>query len=359
VAELPGGLKVALVHDWLTGMRGGERVLEEICKVFPKAELFTLLHLKGKVSKIIEDREIHTSFIQKLPFAATRYRSYLPLFPTAIERFNLSGFDLVISTSHCVAKGVITSPYTCHISYVHTPMRYVWEMYQQYFGDERLGRLARLVVPYIANYLRMWDVASSKRVDYFIANSKNVADRIEKHYGRRSKVIYPPADVDRFRHGPDEGYYLIVSAFAPYKRIDLAVEAFNRIGLPLKIAGTGQDYKRIKKVCSQNIELLGWLRDEEIAELYARCRALIFPQEEDFGITPVEAQASGKPVIAFGKGGALESVNGVFIRRGAPPVWPEKPTGVFFPEQLDVIFYAVAQCDFFVHVFRNNYRDEL
>jgi len=215
-------------------------------------------------------------------------------------------------------------------------------MYQQYFGDERLGRFARIIIPYVANYLRMWDVASSKRVDYFIANSKNVSDRIEKHYGRRSKVIYPPANVERFRPAADEGYYLIVSAFAPYKRIDLAVEAFNKLGLPLKIAGAGQDYKKIKRMCAPNIELLGWVSDEEVAELFAHCRAFVFPQEEDFGITPVEAQASGKPVIAYGKGGALESVSGIPAREGQDPRWPDKPTGVFFSNQTpDSLAHAI------------------
>lgn len=336
MAEFPEGLKIALVHDWLTGMRGGERVLEGICELFPQAELFTLLYVKGTVSSTITNRKIHTSFIQKLPFAKTFYRHYLPLFPTAIEKFDLMDFNLVISSSHCVAKGVITSPYSCHISYVHTPMRYVWEMYHQYFGEDRLGRLGRLLIPYFANYLRMWDVASSKRVDYFIANSKNVAERIEKHYGRRAHVIYPPVDIERFKVGKDEGYYLVVSAFAPYKRIDLAVEAFNRLGLPLKIAGTGQDYKKIKKRCKPNVELLGWVSDEEVTELFSGARALIFPQEEDFGITPVEAQASGKPVIAYGKGGVLESIDGVWFStdmQESQIEWKAKPLGVLFKKQ--------------------------
>lgn len=334
--KFPDGLKIALVHDWLTGMRGGERVLEGICELFPRAELFTLLHIKGEVSPVIEDRKIHTSFVQRLPLAKTYYRHYLPLFPTAIERFDLMDFDLVISSSHCVAKGVITSPYSCHISYVHTPMRYVWEMYHQYFGENRLGRLGRLLIPYFANYLRMWDVVSSKRVDYFIANSKNVAERIEKHYGRHSRVIYPPVDGGRFKAGKDEGFYLVVSAFAPYKRIDLAVEAFNRLGLPLKIAGSGQDYKEIKRSCKPNVELLGWVSDEEVTELFSRARALIFPQEEDFGITPVEAQASGKPVIAYGKGGVLETIDGVWFSNDMQESeirWQAKPLGVLFKKQ--------------------------
>ena len=333
MAEFPEGIKVALVHDWLTGMRGGERVLEGICELFPKADLFTLIHIKGQVSAVIENRKIHASFVQRLPLAKRYYRHYLPLFPTAIERFDMMGFDLVISSSHCVAKGVITSPYSCHISYVHTPMRYVWEMYHQYFGEERLGKLGRMLIPYFANYLRMWDVASSKRVDYFVANSKNVAERIEKHYGRKSHVVYPPVDVERFKVGNDEGYYLVVSAFAPYKRIDLAVDAFNRLGLPLKIAGSGQDYKEIKRMCKPNVELLGWVSDEDVTELFSNAKALIFPQEEDFGITPVEAQASGKPVIAYGKGGVLESIDGVRIGDESKIDWPNRPLGVLFKDQ--------------------------
>jgi len=269
-------LRVALVHDWLTGMRGGEKVLEVFCEIFPQADLYTLLYIPGSISDIIANREIKTSFIQKLPTAKKHYRSMLPLFPMAIESFNLEGYDLVLSSSHCVAKGVMTAPKTLHVSYIHTPMRYVWDMYHEYFGEKR--GLKGKAISLFAHYLRMWDVCSSKRVDYFISNSRHVARRVEKYYGRASTVIYPPVDCGRFRILPaPEDYYLMVSAFAPYKRIDLAIEAFNLLGLKLKIVGTGQEEKKLRKMARGNIEFLGRRTDSEIADYYGRCRALIFP----------------------------------------------------------------------------------
>jgi glycosyltransferase involved in cell wall biosynthesis len=317
-------MKVALVHDWLTGMRGGEKVLECLCEIWPEADLYTLLHVRGQVSPIIEQRRIVTSFVQRLPRAAEWYRYYLPLMPTAIEQFDLRSYDLVLSTSHCVAKGVIVPPHACHISYIHTPMRYVWDLFEEYFGAPRTGRLKRLVISFFANYLRMWDVTSAARVDEFIANSGHVRRRIQRYYARDAVVLHPPVDTARFTIRAPEDFYLCVSALAPYKRLDLAVEACRRLGRKLKVVGTGQDATRLKPLADAGVELLGWQSDEAVAELYAKCQAFLFPGEEDFGITPVEAQASGRPVIAYGKGGALETVRGLDA---------DEPTGVFFESQ--------------------------
>lgn len=328
-------MRVAIVHDWLTGMRGGEKVLEVLCELFPDADLYTLIHLKGSVSKTIEKMKIKTSFLQWLPFIERRYRYYLPLFPFAIEQFNLDGYDLVLSSSHCVAKGVKKKPDTLHICYCYTPMRYVWDMYDIYFGRERSNPITRVIMNTTAHYLRRWDLSSCGRVDEFIAISHHVAKRIRRHYHRKAEVIYPPVNCS-FYHSNDLGdsYYLIVSAFAPYKRIDLAIEAFNHLNLPLKIIGTGQEEKRLKKEAGHNIEFLGWKPDGELINYYAGCKALIFPGEEDFGIVPVEAMACGKPVIAYGKGGVLETVIPVNQEQEA---WGkgqgENPTGIFFYEQ--------------------------
>jgi len=317
-------MRVALIHDWLTGMRGGEKVLEVLCELWPEADLFTLIHLPGKVSPIIENRRIETSFVQKLPRAARWYRYYLPFMPTAIEQFDLRPYDLVVSTSHCVAKGVMTGPLQCHISYLHTPMRYVWDLFQDYFGPDRAGRLKRLIISVFANYLRIWDVTSAARVDDFMANSRHVARRIEKYYHRFATVLHPPVDTARFSIDKPEDFYLCVTALAPYKRIDLAAQACKKLGRKLKIVGTGQDEARLKELAGPSVELLGWQDDATVAELYRKCWAFLFPGEEDFGITPVEAQASGRPVIAYGRGGALETVRGL---------GEEDPTGVFFGAQ--------------------------
>jgi glycosyltransferase involved in cell wall biosynthesis len=332
--------KIAIIHDWLTGMRGGEKVLEIFCELFPAADIFTLIHVPGSVSKIIEDRKIQTSFLQKIPLAVKRYRSFLPFFPLAIEGFDLSRYDLVLSSSHCVAKGALTSSAAIHICYCHTPMRYVWEHYNTYFGNGKKGLVSRLLMPPIAHYLRMWDVASSNRVDHFVANSYNVANRIEKYYKRSAEVIHPP--VDCFLYTPanthSEGdYYLIVSAFAPYKRIDIAVKAFESMGLPLIIIGGGQEEELIRNMAKKHVKCIGWQSSEVLLEYYRECKALIFPGEEDFGIVPLEAQACGKPVIAFAKGGVLETVRGIYPYSESTPEMkqkqPETPTGVFFAEQ--------------------------
>lgn len=317
-------LRVALVHDWLTGMRGGEKVLEVLCELFPSATLYTLLHHRGSVSSTIERMQIRTSFVQRLPFVEKNYRYYLPLFPAAIESFDLSGYDLIISSSHCAAKGVIPPPGALHLCYCHTPMRYVWDQYDEYFGKGRANWLVRQTMAVVAPRLREWDVRSSSRVHHFIANSHHVAERIQRIYGRTAEVIHPPVDTEQFvLSSRDEGYFLIVSALVPYKRVDLAVEAFNRTGERLLIVGSGPERKKLQSCARPNVQFLGWQDDDALSRLYGGCRAVIFPGVEDFGIVPLEAMASGKPVVAYAKGGALETV-----REDG-----NVPTGVLFHQQ--------------------------
>jgi glycosyltransferase involved in cell wall biosynthesis len=315
---------VALVHDWLTGMRGGEKVLEVLCELYPQATLFTLLHNKGAMSPLIENMDIRTSFVQKLPMKASQYRKFLPTFPKAIESFDFTGYQLILSSSHCVAKGAMPVDGALHICYCHTPMRYVWDQYAEYFGRGRAGMFTRIAMHYVAPQLREWDVRTSSRVHFFVANSENVAHRIDRYYARAADVIHAPVDTSLFKVSEEsQSYYLIVSALVPYKRLDLAVEAFNQLGDRLLIIGSGPDEAKLAAKASSNIEFLGWQSDESLAKFYAHCRALIFPGVEDFGIVPLEAMASGKPVIAYAQGGALETVVG----KG------EHPTGVFFHEQ--------------------------
>lgn len=328
-------MKIALIHDWLTGMRGGEKCLEVFCEQFPDATLMTLLHVPGSVSATIEKMNIQTSWIQKMPGVAKYYRHYLPLFPTAIEEFDLREYDLVLSSSHCVAKGVLVHPETQHVCYCHTPMRYVWSMYQDYFGPARVRGLSRFVIALSSNYLRMWDVLSAQRVHYFIANSQHVRRRIQHYYQREAEVIYPPVDLTHTQLAtPHDDYYLIVSALVPYKRIELAIAAFNQLNRRLVIVGTGGEAQRLKKMTqSKQIEFVGWASGAELQKYYAGCRALIFPGEEDFGIVPVEAQAYGKPVIAFARGGARETVAGIMPAATGQyprPSASTNATGVFF-----------------------------
>jgi len=327
-------MKVALVHDWLTGMRGGEKVLEVFCELFPDAHLYTLLHNKGSLSNTIESMDIRTSFIQKLPLVKKKYRHLLPIFPTAIERFDLREYDLVLSSSHCVAKGVITGADTLHICYCFTPMRYIWDLYSLYFGKTRAGVITRLATSLVLNYLRKWDMASSNRVNKFVAISKYIAERIKKNYGRDSDLIYPPVDCSYFKPGfANDGFYLMVSPLAPNKRVDIAVEAFNSNGLPLIVIGSGQEEKKLEKMAGGNIKLMGWQSDEVVREYYVNCKALIFPGVEDFGIVPLEAQACGKPVIAFGDGGALETIIPLDKEAGKRDEQLNNATGLFFYEQ--------------------------
>lgn len=306
-------LRVALVHDWLTGMRGGEYVLEALIELFPQAELFTLLHVPSSVSEKISSLKIHTSWLSSVPQAKLLYRHFLPLMPSMIESFDLSGFDLVISSSHCVAKGVRKPPGSVHVSYVHAPMRYIWDRYEDYFGPGRASPWVRLAVQAVRGPLQRWDRESSSeaRVDLLIANSRFIATQIRSAYGRDAAVVYPFADLSRFSAPRQPGQaYLMVGAFAPNKRVDMAIRVFNQLGLDLNIIGSGQDEARLKKMAGPTIHFLGALSNLEIAHYYSICRAFIFPGLEDFGITPVEAMAAGSPVIAFGEGGALETVTG-------------------------------------------------
>lgn len=302
-------MKVALVHDWLTGMRGGEKVLEAFCRIFPEAPIYTLVHVPGSVSPLIESHPIHTSFVQKLPGASEKYQRYLPVFPTAIERFDLRAYDLVLSSSHCVAKGVIVHPGTKHLCYCHTPMRYVWSAYEDYFGNARVKAPTSWIIPFVANYLRTWDLASNVRVDSWAANSGHVRRRIDRFYGRKARVVHPPVDIDFYTPaGEREDFYLIVTALVPYKRVDLVLQAMQRSPRNVVVVGDGLERARLQAIAPTTAKFLGWQEPDELRELYRRCRALLFPGEEDFGIVPVEAQACGAPVIGYGRGGLLETV---------------------------------------------------
>jgi glycosyltransferase involved in cell wall biosynthesis len=317
------GPRVALVHDWLTGMRGGERCLEVFCELFPDAPLFTLLHVPGSVSPVIEDRRIVTSFVQRLPSAATRYRQYLPLFPAAVRALSLDGYDLVLSLSHCVAKAVRVPPGALHLCYCFTPMRYVWDLEDDYARGA--GWLTRAALPPMAAALRRWD-RRTRGVDEFVAISHHIADRIRRAYGRPSEVIHPPVDVARFRLAEAiDDYYLVVSALVPYKRVDLAVAAAGRLGRRLVVVGSGPEEARLRALAGPGVTFLGRRPDAEVAELYARCQAVLFPSVEDYGIVPLEAAAAGRPTIALARGGALETMVG--LDEGAEP-----PTAVFFAE---------------------------
>ena len=326
--------RVALVHDWLTGMRGGERCLEVLCELFPSAPVYTLLHVPGSVSSVIENRPIVTSFVQRLPDAARRYRHYLPLFPAAIRRFDLRGYDLVISLSHCVAKGVRVPRGALHVCYCFTPMRYVWDLYDDYFG-RGAGRVVRALMPPVAAALRRWDRRTSS-VHHFVAISRHIADRIHRVYGRVADVIHPPVEVARFRSAVAEDYYLVVSALTPYKRVDLAVTAATRLGRRLLVVGTGPEQDRLRRLAGPTVEFLGWRADPEVAQLYARCRAVLFTAFEDFGIVPLEAAAAGRPTIAFGHGGVLDTMT--------PLGGAEAPTAVFFDAQtVDALVGAIVR----------------
>ena len=332
-------MKVALVHDWLTGMRGGEKCLEVFCEIFPGADLYTLIYDPGALSPIIRRSNINVSWLGRLPRAERYFRYLLPLFPSAVENFDFRAYDLILSSSHCVAKGIFPHR-ALHIAYLHAPMRYVWDQHDAYFGAGAPW-LPRAAMALSRRYLQRWDVRSAERVDCFIANSNNVAAKIKTLYGREAVVIHPPVDVERFKLSERvEPYYLIVSALVPYKKIDIAVAAFNRLELPLKIAGEGPLRKKLEKMARPNIEFLGWVSDEALADLYACCQALIFPGEEDFGIVPLEAQASGRPVIAYARGGALETVLPLDNSGGG--------TGVFYSELTAESLHAA------VRVFQQN-----
>jgi len=303
--------RVALVHDWLTGMRGGEKVLELLCERYPGADIFTLFHVRGSVSPTIERHRIVTSALQKLPFAGTRYRHYLPLYPTAIEQFDLDGYDLVLSVSACAAKSVLVPGRARHICYCNAPMRYAWDQFDAYFGAARVGAFrSRWIYRPILSHLARWDAATAARVGRFVANSRNIAGRIRRYYNREATVVYPPVDT-AFYHPdstPPGQHFLIVSALVPYKRIDVAIEACRRAGARLRIVGDGPDRERLARQANSHVEFVRQASDEQVRDEYRRALAVLLPGEEDFGIVPVEAQACGRPVVALGRGGALETV---------------------------------------------------
>jgi len=298
-------MRTAIVHYWLLNMRGGEKVVEALCRLLPDADVFTLFYDPERVSETIRRHRVQASFLQ--PFRKG-YRSLLPLMPLALESFDLREYDLVISSESGPAKGVIASSSTRHVCYCHTPMRYLWDLYPAYRNEWTHARWKRALVTAVANYLRLWDFASATRVDQFVANSENVRRRIWKTYRRDSHVVRPPVSVEKFYWRPPEDYYLIVSELVPYKSVDAAVRAFNQNGRRLRVVGDGPEYKALRKAAATNVEFCGRVTDEDLRELYARCRAFLMPGEEDFGITAVEALASGKPVIALARGGALEIV---------------------------------------------------
>ncbi len=312
-------MRVAIIHYWLIGMRGGEKVVESLCELFPQADIFCHVYDPGAVSDALKTHTIKTTFIQRLPAAKRYYQSYLPLMPLALDQLDLREYDLVISSESGPAKGVIVGPDTRHICYCHSPMRYVWDMYHDYRAGT--GWMKRLIMPLLVHYLRMWDRVAADRVDEFIANSQFVANRIKKYYRRDAEVIHPPVNVNDFDvKDKTDDYYLLLGQLVSYKRPDLAIQAFNDSGRKLVVIGDGEMANRLKEIAGVNVELLGRQPFFVIRDYLARCKALIFPGVEDFGIVPVEAMASGRPVIAFRKGGALETVvDGV--------------TGLFFDEQ--------------------------
>ena len=300
-------MKVAIIHYWLVGMRGGEKVLESLCKAYPEADIFTHVWDQDGISAFLNSRSIKTTFIDKLPFAKTKYQSYLPFMPLALEQLDLRGYDLVISSESGPAKGVITDPGSIHVCYCHSPMRYVWDMYHDYLDN--VGVFKRLLMIPLLHYLRMWDVSTSARVDVFVSNSNFIKNRIKKFYQREAYVVHPPVSVDSFiiSDAPAE-YYLMVGQLTGYKKVDLAVRAFNASGKKLIVIGAGEQLKLLREIAGENVEVLGYRSFEFIKEVYSNCKALIFPGVEDFGIVPLEAMASGRPVIAYGAGGALDYV---------------------------------------------------
>jgi glycosyltransferase involved in cell wall biosynthesis len=340
-------MKVALVHDYLNQMGGAERVVMAFHDIFPDAPIYTSIYDPKRVDPAFQQMDIRTSFMQKLPLVTKHHQPYLPFYPFAMESLDLRGYDLVLSSSSAFGKGVITRPETLHICYCHTPMRWCWA-YDEYVEREQLSKVARKVLPALITGLRIWDQTSAMRVDHFIANSPVVAERIQKYYRRDAIVIPPPVEASRFIFDPltqPEDYFLVVCRLIPYKRIDLAIEACNRLHLPLVIIGNGRDEERLKKMAGPTIRFMGRLSDDEVLHYYAHCRAFLFPVEDDFGITPLEAQAAGRPVIAYGAGGALASViDGI--------------TGVFFHEQtVDSLASVLATFDestFDTQVIRNH-----
>ncbi|TAK96249.1 glycosyltransferase family 4 protein [Patescibacteria group bacterium] len=314
-------MKIALVHDYLVQYGGAERVLECFTELFPEAPIYTLVHDPEAMHGVFADKKIYTSYLQRLPFARKRHRLLPPLMPSAIEQFDLSRYDVVLSDSSSYAKGVITGPETLHICYMHTPMRYAWDDCQKYTDDFGFPGFIKRMVPLIMNFIRLWDKISADRVDRLVANSNFVARRIQKYYRKSATVVHPPVAVNKFYLSSErQPYFLMVGRLIAYKRHDIAIEAFNKLGLPLKIIGRGPELKRLQKMAGPNIEFLGRVPEEELPKYYAECRAFLFPQEEDFGIVAIEAMASGRPLIAFRGGDIPEHVE-------------EGKSGIFFEQQ--------------------------
>jgi glycosyltransferase involved in cell wall biosynthesis len=302
--------RIALVHDWLTGMRGGEKVLECLIELYPDADVFTLVQVPGSGSPTIERRVARRSVVQRFPRAARFYRQYLLTFPAVIEQFDLDEYDLVLSTSHCAAKAVVPTGRAVHLCYCHTPMRYAWDQFDAYFGPARVGRRQSALLRRAMAWMARWDAATSARVDRYVANSAHVAWRIGRYYNRLASVVHPPVDTSFFHpdgSAPGAGF-LIVSALVPYKRLDVAIAACARVGAPLRIVGQGPDRGRLEQLAGPSVEFMGSVTDIRLRQCYRECRAALLPGEEDFGIAPVEAQACGRPVVALGRGGALETV---------------------------------------------------
>jgi glycosyltransferase involved in cell wall biosynthesis len=318
-------MRVAIVHYWLLGMRGGEKVLEGICRIFPEADIFTLFYNPDAVSPLIRSKKVTASFLNP---ARRFYRSLLPLMPIALESFDLRAYDLVISSESGPAKGVITSSTTRHLCYCHTPMRYLWELYPAYLAEFRRGALGAALFAPVSSYLRTWDYSTAARVDGFMANSENIQHRIWKTYRRKSTVVYPPIPVQTFHHTPHDDYFLIVSEMVPYKRLDYVIRLFTSNGRKLKIAGDGPEFRTLKRLAGNNVEFCGRVADDDLRDLYAQAAALLMPGEEDFGMTMVESLASGKPVIALGRGGAME-----IVAEGCGVLY-ESPTEVSLAEAL-------------------------
>lgn len=316
-------MKTAFIHDWLAGgFAGAEKVLIEMLAV-RSGPIYTMVHRpEDFLGTPLETVKIHTSGIQKLPCGIRHYRSYLPLMPYHVEQFDLTAYDTILSSSYAVAKGVLVGAEQLHISYIHSPIRYAWDLYQQYLREANLSRgLKATLAKVVLHYIRIWDFSTANRVDVFLANSEYVGRRVWRTYRRPARVLYPPVDVDRFDHTrPREEFYLTMSRFVPYKKLDLIVETFTRLGKPLVVIGSGPDFEKVKALAGPNVQMLGRQSDENVADLMSRCRAFVFAADEDFGIIPVEAQAAGAPVIAYGKGGNLETV-------------VADKTGVFFGQQ--------------------------
>jgi glycosyltransferase involved in cell wall biosynthesis len=319
-------MRVAIVHYWLLNMRGGERVVEALCRLLPEADLFTLFYDPERVSPLIRSRVVKASFLNPL---RRYYRSLLPLAPAALESLDLRGYDLVISSESGPAKGVLTSANTHHLCYCHSPMRYLWDLYPTYLHEWTRSKLKRAAIAATSTWLRLWDYSAAAHVDEFVANSRNIQRRIWKAYRRESEVVYPPVDVSGFYWRPAAGYYLIVSELVSYKRIEHAVECFSKSGRRLKIVGEGPDYRGLKRQAAGNVEFCGRVGGSQLRNLYAGCRALLMPGEEDFGIVSVEAMASGKPVIGLGRGGILESTPG---DEPLAAILYERPGAVFLEE---------------------------